>query len=68
MGFSRVVYAYCDGKYENCELRGDEAFGADGGFRTIVEAKEALMLAGWRVGNKKILCPACSQALSAKED
>lgn len=62
MGFSRVVYAYCDGKYEDCEISGEEAFGADGAFETIAEAKAALKLAGWRVGSKIILCPGCDQA------
>ena len=68
MGFSKVVYAYCDGNYEDCELKGQEAFGADGEFRTIAEAKSSLRLAGWQIKRETILCPTCWQALKGQTD
>lgn len=62
MGFSRVIYVYCNGYYETCPLKGDEAYGADGGFKTIAEAKESIKADGWRVVGKAAYCPTCWQA------
>ena len=63
MGFSKMIYLYCDGEAENCEIGGAEAFGGDGMFRSIVEYRAEMKIAGWHFKGNEAFCPSCWQSL-----
>ena len=59
MGFSRVVYLYCDGQYESCEYQGAEASEADSQHETIKSYKAEMVKFGWTFRGRKAFCPSC---------
>ena len=59
MGFSRVVYLYCDGQYENCECQGAEASEGDSQYETIKSYKADMKRYGWTFRGRKAFCPSC---------
>ncbi len=63
MGFHKVIYLYCNGGTECCELKiGEEACSGDTGyFNTIAEYKKAMRAEGWTFKKQKAYCPSCSK-------
>ena len=59
MGFSRVVYLYCNGQYEECEYRGEEASSGDSAYETIGAYKADMKKFGWVFRGLKAYCPSC---------
>ncbi|MHA1468942.1 MAG: hypothetical protein ACTSSP_00120 [Candidatus Asgardarchaeia archaeon] len=60
MGFSRVIYLYCNGGSPDCEFYGREACQGDSPYTSAAEYKKDYQAAGWlfRPGNKAF-CPVC---------
>lgn len=59
MGFSKVVYLYCDGQYETCECAGEEASSGDSLHGTIKSYKTEMKRFGWVFKGRKTYCPSC---------
>lgn len=63
MGFTKMIYLYCDGNTDDCECDGAEACDGDGMFRTVAEYKLAMKTIGWHFKNEKAYCPSCWKVL-----
>ena len=59
MGFSKVVYLYCDGQTDVCECDGYEASSGDSGYEKIADYKASMKSVGWHFKSNKAYCPAC---------
>ncbi len=65
MGFSKVVYLYCDGNTDSCEHINEEASSGDSPAKTIAEYKSCIT--GWHFKGYKAYCPSCWQALKGQK-
>ena len=63
MGFSKVVYLYCDGHTDDCEFDGIEASSGDSYAKTIAEYKSAMKTMGWHFKGTEAYCPSCWKSL-----
>ena len=61
MGFSVVVYLYCNGDSPDCTYQGEEASGGDSPYTTIKEYKEDFKKLGWHFVGHKAYCPDCRE-------
>jgi len=63
MSFSKIVYLYCDGQYEECENPGVEASDGDSRYSTVKAYKADMKKFGWLFRGDKAYCPSCAKKI-----